>query len=64
MDINLNCLQDDPVHGSSDQLCMNFVRTVTGPRIDCKPGPAEQVWIKKRIIIWEYVRYLFFYTYR
>ncbi len=43
MDINLNCLQDDPVHGTSDQLCMNFVRTVTGPRIDCKPGPAEQV---------------------
>ncbi len=22
---------------------MNFVRTLAGPRIDCKPGPAEPV---------------------
>ncbi len=25
-----------------DAGCMNFVRTIVGPRIDCKPGPAEQ----------------------
>lgn len=33
---------DDHVHAGRED-CMNFVRTVTGPRIDCKPGPAEQV---------------------
>jgi peroxidase len=33
--------QSDPFH--KKKICMNFVRSDAAPRLDCSPGPLEQL---------------------
>ena len=35
--------KDDPLVAQANRTCINFVRAISAPSLDCKPGPLQQV---------------------